>query len=290
MNRKIDNRMPLIGSLPQPVNKVLRNARNVLNGVHQYMARIGLIKSVPAFWADALNFGDLLTPELLKSYGVRPIWTQCSGDVVPPSSTLVSCGSILGWVSPNFHGYVIGSGLGMMTEAKDMPNVRFMAVRGRLTKSAMRLGESVGLGDPGLLSGRLISKKNDKKWTLGIIPHQIDQNSKITAELQKRLEMETSETDIRVKLISTRQMPKDVIEDICACEYVVSSSLHGLVIADAFGIPNARVRLSEKIGDFKFQDYYSAYDEELTTTVVPMGGGGGKCWSRAAKCRRKGCR
>ena len=42
---------------------------------------------------------------------------------------------------------------------------------------------------------------------------------------------------------------------------ILSSSLHGLVAADSFGIPNIRMVCSDRIygGDFKYDDYYSAF-------------------------------
>jgi pyruvyltransferase len=48
------------------------------------------------------------------------------------------------------------------------------------------------------------------------------------------------------------------------CKIVLSSSLHGLVLADSFQIPNKRIVLSNNIigGDFKFKDYYSGIDNE----------------------------
>ena len=38
--------------------------------------------------------------------------------------------------------------------------------------------------------------------------------------------------------------------------------MHGLLAADAIGIPNAWLKLSDRLrgGDFKFQDYYSIFD------------------------------
>ncbi|HQA91106.1 MAG TPA: hypothetical protein PK316_15725, partial [Sedimentisphaerales bacterium] len=55
-----------------------------------------------------------------------------------------------------------------------------------------------------------------------------------------------------------------------ACECVLSSSLHGLIVADAFGVPNAWLKLSDKVrgNDFKFRDYYSVYD--LDEKVIPL--------------------
>jgi len=45
------------------------------------------------------------------------------------------------------------------------------------------------------------------------------------------------------------------------CRTIVSSSLHGLVVADSLGIPNMRMICSDRIrgGDYKYDDYYSAF-------------------------------
>ena len=45
---------------------------------------------------------------------------------------------------------------------------------------------------------------------------------------------------------------------MCACEVIVSSSLHGLIIADAYGIPTVWAKFGNDINgnDFKFYDYY----------------------------------
>jgi hypothetical protein len=42
---------------------------------------------------------------------------------------------------------------------------------------------------------------------------------------------------------------------------VISSSLHGLIVADSLGIPNVWLRLSPDVlgGDYKFKDYYSVF-------------------------------
>lgn len=52
-----------------------------------------------------------------------------------------------------------------------------------------------------------------------------------------------------------------VYEQIGSCEYVLSSSLHGLIISDSFGIPNLHIKVTNNMrGDgFKFEDYYSGF-------------------------------
>lgn len=47
----------------------------------------------------------------------------------------------------------------------------------------------------------------------------------------------------------------EVVDRICSAELVVSTSLHGLVIAEAYGVP-ARALLSYAEPTFKYRDYY----------------------------------
>ncbi len=46
-----------------------------------------------------------------------------------------------------------------------------------------------------------------------------------------------------------------VVRRISSARHVISSSLHGLVVADAFGVPCTYLRLSEEENLFKYEDY-----------------------------------
>ena len=41
-----------------------------------------------------------------------------------------------------------------------------------------------------------------------------------------------------------------VINQVCRCEYVISSSLHGLICADAYEIPSVRVVISDLVAAY----------------------------------------
>ncbi len=66
--------------------------------------------------------------------------------------------------------------------------------------------------------------------------------------------------EVVLRFINPRHPPLEVVAEIGACKRIVTSSLHGMITADAFGIPR-RVEISPALlnetegGDFKFRDY-----------------------------------
>ena len=136
-------------------------------------------------------------------------------------------------------------------------------VRGQLTKSCLAKTDVPALGDPGLFARELFGAK--KKQGIGIVPHYTDKNHPLIKDLEKLK---------NVKIIDVERSGADVCRDIAGCERILSSSLHGLIVADSFGIPNRRIGLHNKIagGDFKFRDYASALDRNdisITQLVYP---------------------
>jgi len=63
-----------------------------------------------------------------------------------------------------------------------------------------------------------------------------------------------------VLVIDVMRNPLAVFEDIDKCDLILSSSLHGIVVADSLNIRNAWIHLSDRIvgKGFKFYDYFSA--------------------------------
>lgn len=115
-------------------------------------------------------------------------------------------------------------------------------------------------GDPALLLPLFISTKKNKKYKLGIIPHVIDLKHNIICKIKKQ------NPDILIIDLANYENWTDIISEICSCEFIASSSLHGLIVSDAYGIPNCWIEISGKLsgGYFKFYDYASSVGRELS--------------------------
>ena len=200
---------------------------------------------IPVHWMMGPNFGDYLS---------KWIPEKMTGDLViyhPDHSVepnyLVS-GSILGASGPG--STVWGAGFAnasdRLAHCKDL-----RAVRG---PHSLQIIESQGyraasIGDPAFIMPRLYNPQIDKKYKLGVIPHWIDY---YTGMLRFRDCPDTLIIDILRK-------PEEVIDAVLQCEKCISSSLHGWMIANAYGIPCMWVKLSDRLcGDgFKFRDYFA---------------------------------
>jgi hypothetical protein len=121
--------------------------------------------------------------------------------------------------------------------------------------------DRVALGDPGLLARLLVPPRAEamgsaRQLRLGIVPHYVDVKEPILTELLHRFPS--------ARLVQVSETPLEFLKQLNACDVVLSSGLHGLIAADSLGIPNAWMKLSDRLtgGDWKFRDYYSAFGVE----------------------------
>lgn len=133
----------------------------------------------------------------------------------------------------------------------------FHAVRGELSRRAVERMTGKGLdiptGDAGILASHLFNERQEKRYSVGIIPHICDIDDPSVAALARSYEDSV--------IINLRDEPVEVLRQIDRCEVILSSSLHGLIAADSFHIPNKHIVFSDRPkGDgFKFDDYYSGF-------------------------------
>lgn len=216
---------------------------------------IGSIRgnAVYAYWGAYLNFGDQLTPLLLKHYGFTPVYSSYKPSIkYVRKAEFVSVGTLLQNTPEDFSGVILGTG--MDDVQKTFKKASVLGVRGYLTKKNLQITDDIVVGDPGLLVSYVYPEELQKKWDLGIVPHLFDKKDPIIETWKNRF-------GERARIIDVQRRPRDVIEDVKMCRSIISSSLHGLTVADTFAIPNIRFVIRRNYPeryDFKFRDYYSA--------------------------------
>lgn len=206
----------------------------------------GLPEARVWWWRDIPNFGDLLSPALVQRHLLlRPTFSN-----EPGRGRLLAIGSIARRARPN--DLVFGSGL--MREVEFVATgVKFLAVRGPLTRNLIRDADVPAVyGDPAILLPRFYRPRRIQRAAVGIIPHYSDQ------DIMRRDDPQIRNIDV------TSRNWKKTVDKITSCDVVLSSSLHGIVVAEAYGVPAVWVRASDRVrGDgFKFRDYYASANRD----------------------------
>ncbi len=211
------------------------------------------------------NWGDELNYYLAKELTDKPIF-NLPNLLIPQKDNIMAIGSIVE-SHTNKHSIIWGSGA-MYGGDKKLPAKpkKVLAVRGPLTRAyllSQHIDCPMVYGDPALLLPRFYQPQTVKKYKLGIIPHYVDWDSEYLHEIKN---------DAEVKIIRFQNYCdwRSVIDEICECELIASSSLHGLIVSDAYRIPNVWIKLSNKIsgGTFKFHDHFAAVGRELADPII----------------------
>lgn len=209
------------------------------------------------------NWGDDLNYYFLKELTGRPIVFYHNFKLAKllHFKNYMCIGTLLDAVNySNANTIVWGSGCSGLNRRFVAPE-QIKAVRGAKTKDYC---ESFGVkcpdvyGDPALLlpliypmNNKIILRQNKKK-RIGVIPNIYDLNHFIIYKLHKE-----SISDVVVINMSHYNHWTDIIEEIRSCDIILSSSLHGLIVSDAYRVPNVWISLSGNaiVGHYKFLDY-----------------------------------
>jgi pyruvyltransferase len=197
---------------------------------------------VPMYWfRGESNFGDALAPAVVGRFtGLDPRWVSRNF-----RGKCISTGSILD--SMRSGDVVIGAGLIEPRFIRCPPGTSVVMTRGPLTAECL-IGASTEVlyGDPALALPLLVEGEVARHERVGIVPHIHDQIDRVA--LRRR----------GMQVIDVTAPWREVVDAIRSCRAVVSSSLHGIIVAEAFGVPALWARSSQPLrgGDFKFHDYY----------------------------------
>lgn len=222
------------------------------------------------------NFGDQLSPFIIHKLSGKEIKHTTK------EGKLLALGSI--FFSLKNNDIVWGAGLlnaSHIQYAKQSKHVTYLAVRGPKTRDYLMqhgIDCPAVYGDPALLLPLLVKNDVKKKFRVGIVPHFSHFN--FFKSLIKNRDS--------VTLIDVERPFHQVVYDILSCEIILSSSLHGIIVAEAYSIPSFMLMVGEPLhGDlFKFEDYYHATDRTLTLSNVLFGFNLDKLASLAQKNER----
>ena len=190
------------------------------------------------YWIEnVLNFGDLLSPVIFDHFGVGYVRSHtpevlCVGSV----AKMARAGTV-----------VLGSGAHRI-DIRPNPKADWRFVRGPITRTLVsKAGGTCPevYGDAGMLLP-LICPESEKEHEVGIVPHYVDYET-------------AKQRHPGMKIIDVINAdPLVVAREITKCRRIISSSLHGLICAHAYGIPAAWTSFGGRIlGDgTKFRDHY----------------------------------
>jgi hypothetical protein len=224
---------------------------------------------IPAFWWDGrVNFGDLTGPWIVSALtGRRPVNVR---GTLAHSGAVMSVGSVINMLErPGYN--IWGSGLlaplnsGTVRRLRARKPARIAAVRGRLTWHELSTGLGWDLpdvlGDPALLLPRIYQPSANAKC-IGepvFLPHY-----KHKTLVPPRLAGDMAVIDVE-------QEPKSVVSAIAAASHVVATSLHGLIVAQAYEVPWTWLQIEgeELAGNqFKFEDFFSTLDADCVSRAA----------------------
>ncbi len=213
------------------------------------------------WWKAVPNFGDAISAMVVAHVSGRPVTHAGAG-----KADLFAIGSII-QVARRAHQqvradgvkpWIWGSGMLAPVNRDFLPHVQIAAVRGPVSAALLQI-ETDSFGDPGLLISEVVTDVPERSDRIGIVPHHTLVEDATLAGLLA--------DDPRYLLIDPRGDAAEVCRQIASCGHVFASSLHGLIVADAYGVPNTWVAPTGQ-GHLKYHDYAASVGRSLIAPIA----------------------
>ena len=229
-------------------------------------------KEIKLFWwrgGDFINFGDEMNPHIVNYVtGKKIIKSEAY------NSELFAIGSVLHRTQENKSRilkkitsekfFVWGTGTLEPINLKAENILDVSLLRGPLTASLFKNSSKViNYGDPGLLSSEVWKVNNNKSYKWGLIVH----HSQYHKDWIKKFINQGNILFIDIKDPDL----KNIMFKINQCNFIASSSLHGLIVADSYNIPNFWLwdENLHRGAEWKFMDYFLSVKRDLYTKYNP---------------------
>jgi len=210
------------------------------------------------WFTEHYNWGDAVNPYLVKAI---------SNDQVqlienPNQKRYLCIGSILHLADNNCT--VWGSGF-INEESHIKSSPKILAVRGPLTRQKL-LKDGIECpeiyGDPVLLFPHYYYPTIEKKYEFGIILHYSEKGHPWVENFRNMP---------FVNIIDIQSSPEELPKQILSCNIIFSSSLHGLILADAYKVAGFWIKFGDWLGDFKFKDYLLSVNRKPEPILIKPG-------------------
>lgn len=217
------------------------------------------------YWSNRIaNFGDWISRDIVAHVSGRRVeWAprhECDMFAVGSILDHAAVG-VTEQTNPTRKAVVWGGGLLEPYNINKLigafqSHLTWAAVRGPLTATLLDL-KLATYGDPGLLIAD-IAPKGEPHDRIGLVLHH---SQKLQPAFLKRMAK-----DGRFVLVDVMHEDHlEVVRRISACRAIVSSSLHGVIVADAYGVPNTwwmptKIHNTPRL---KFYDYALSIGRDL---------------------------
>jgi hypothetical protein len=216
--------------------------------------------TIPVSWVgktakqDYLNLGDALSPVIVSMVSGLPVRHVAAKSTEARLAAVGTIGHMFEGGDVSFWG--TGTSPHINPSQSDVEKVPYTvprdtkmnvyATRGPFTRNLLAPGSGPGVyGDPLWLLPRFHTAPVKKRYELGVILHlsELVDRSYSAVPLPDHVRYQMSEEEAgSIKLINTVTATsvaalRERLDDILACKRIVSTSLHGMVFAESYGIP-----------------------------------------------------
>lgn len=187
---------------------------------------------------DGQNFGDYLAQFFLKNAFCYPKLEadqfQLVGSVLDPRVIREDLRHVVGSQPGTIAYWCCGARSDRSIPAELRAQVKIFGVRGPLTRDALALPASTVMGDPGFLLPLLHERQPGSNCTGKsiCIAHVLDPRSE-----QELLGLSGAELIVNPVIAGNDTALRKLLDDIASASFVLTASLHGAIVAAAYGVP-----------------------------------------------------
>jgi succinoglycan biosynthesis protein ExoV len=203
------------------------------------------------------NFGDDLNAWLWRELLPTHVFDDNSAEL------FYGIGTVLSKTMPKSPRKIIfGSGTGYKTPPVIDGSFEVFFVRGPLTARALGIAQDLAITDPSYLILNTVygAQPVVPRHAVSVIPHYLS---------LAMLDWETVAHQTGLRLINPTKPALNVVTQIRESRLVLTESLHGAILADAFRIPWIPIVFSHRFLEFKWRDWCQSVGLEFSPVRLP---------------------